>query len=348
MWESIIGGSPAVSRFASRIAFRRWPTSPTTTARSTRAASAARRRRSRSRSPSWSARAAEAMDRARRQLRLRRRRQRGHDARQPRGLPAPADRAADAARRRRARPLDRRCSAPRCRRRCCWRRSACRRSSTTEGELATARAAAALGLPMIASTASALHARGDRRGRRRRRRAGSSSTGPTTASSPRASSAAPRRPATARSSLTVDTFVPGWKPRDLQQAWLPFLKGMGIANYFQDPVFRAGAGEDAGGGRRRRHRPLPRRPGQPRAELGRPRLAARADLAADPGQGDPAPRRRPRGGASAASTASSSPTTAAARSTARSPRSTRCRRSPRRSATSWRSSSTAASAAAPT
>jgi isopentenyl diphosphate isomerase/L-lactate dehydrogenase-like FMN-dependent dehydrogenase len=40
--------------------------------------------------------------------------------------------------------------------------------------------------------------------------------------------------------LTVDTFVPGWKPRDLQQAWLPFLNGMGVANYFQDPVFRGG------------------------------------------------------------------------------------------------------------
>jgi len=39
--------------------------------------------------------------------------------------------------------------------------------------------------------------------------------------------------------VTVDTFVPGWKPRDLQQAWLPFLNQMGIANYFQDPVFRA-------------------------------------------------------------------------------------------------------------
>jgi isopentenyl diphosphate isomerase/L-lactate dehydrogenase-like FMN-dependent dehydrogenase len=38
--------------------------------------------------------------------------------------------------------------------------------------------------------------------------------------------------------LTVDTFIPGWKPRDLQQAWLPFLNGMGVANYFQDPVFR--------------------------------------------------------------------------------------------------------------
>ncbi len=39
--------------------------------------------------------------------------------------------------------------------------------------------------------------------------------------------------------VTVDTFIPGWKPRDLQQAWLPFLEGVGNANYLQDPVFRA-------------------------------------------------------------------------------------------------------------
>ena len=40
--------------------------------------------------------------------------------------------------------------------------------------------------------------------------------------------------------LTVDTFVHGWKPRDLERAWLPFLNGIGVANYFEDPVFRAG------------------------------------------------------------------------------------------------------------
>ncbi len=40
--------------------------------------------------------------------------------------------------------------------------------------------------------------------------------------------------------VTVDTFIPGWKPRDLQQAWLPFLNGTGVANYFEDPVFCAG------------------------------------------------------------------------------------------------------------
>ena len=108
-----------------------------------------------------------------------------------------------------------------------------------EGELATARAAAAVGVPMIASTASHFSleeiaaAGGD---------------------APRWFQLYwPNDPALARSLveraeragygaivLTVDTFIPGWKPRDLQQAWLPFLGGLGVANYFQDPVFRAG------------------------------------------------------------------------------------------------------------
>jgi L-lactate dehydrogenase (cytochrome) len=107
-----------------------------------------------------------------------------------------------------------------------------------DGELATARAAAALGLPMIASTASAftleeIAAAGD--------------------DAPRwfqlywpndralAASLVGRAEAAGYGAivLTVDTFVPGWKPRDLQQAWLPFLNGVGVANYFQDPVFRA-------------------------------------------------------------------------------------------------------------
>jgi lactate 2-monooxygenase len=107
-----------------------------------------------------------------------------------------------------------------------------------DGELATARAAASLGLPMIASTASAFTmeeiaaAGGD---------------------APRwfqlywpndralAKSFVERAEAAGYGAivLTVDTFVPGWKPRDLQQAWLPFLNGTGVANYFQDPVFRA-------------------------------------------------------------------------------------------------------------
>jgi L-lactate dehydrogenase (cytochrome) len=107
-----------------------------------------------------------------------------------------------------------------------------------EGELATARAAAAVGVPMIASTAShfALEEIAEAGG-----------------DGPRWFQLYwPNDPGLARSMveraeragyeaivLTVDTFIPGWKPRDLQQAWLPFLNGMGVANYFQDPVFRA-------------------------------------------------------------------------------------------------------------
>ncbi|MFL5872713.1 MAG: alpha-hydroxy-acid oxidizing protein [Solirubrobacterales bacterium] len=107
-----------------------------------------------------------------------------------------------------------------------------------DGELATARAAAAVGAPMIVSTAShfsleeVAEAGGD---------------------APRWFQLYwPNDPELARSMveraeragygaivLTVDTFIPGWKPRDLQQAWLPFLNGMGVANYFQDPAFRA-------------------------------------------------------------------------------------------------------------
>lgn len=39
--------------------------------------------------------------------------------------------------------------------------------------------------------------------------------------------------------LTLDTWILGWRPRDLQQGYLPFLKAQGVANYFSDPVFRA-------------------------------------------------------------------------------------------------------------
>lgn len=38
--------------------------------------------------------------------------------------------------------------------------------------------------------------------------------------------------------LTLDTTMLGWRPRDLDLASLPFLRGMGIAQYTSDPVFR--------------------------------------------------------------------------------------------------------------
>jgi L-lactate dehydrogenase (cytochrome) len=107
-----------------------------------------------------------------------------------------------------------------------------------DGEQATARAAASLGLPMIASTNSHFTLE---------EIAEAGGEGPRwfqlywPNDRDLAASFVGRAEAAGYSAivLTVDTFVPGWKPRDLQQAWLPFLNGMGVANYFQDPVFRA-------------------------------------------------------------------------------------------------------------
>lgn len=38
--------------------------------------------------------------------------------------------------------------------------------------------------------------------------------------------------------VTLDTHVLGWRPRDLALGYLPFSRGLGIAQYTSDPVFR--------------------------------------------------------------------------------------------------------------
>ncbi|HEV2132536.1 MAG TPA: lactate 2-monooxygenase [Longimicrobiaceae bacterium] len=38
--------------------------------------------------------------------------------------------------------------------------------------------------------------------------------------------------------LTLDTTLLGWRPRDLDLGYLPFLHGRGIAQYANDPIFR--------------------------------------------------------------------------------------------------------------
>lgn len=40
--------------------------------------------------------------------------------------------------------------------------------------------------------------------------------------------------------VTLDTWVTGWRPRDLSTSNFPQLRGNCLANYFTDPVFRAG------------------------------------------------------------------------------------------------------------
>ena len=37
--------------------------------------------------------------------------------------------------------------------------------------------------------------------------------------------------------VTLDTKLMGWREKDLQTAYLPFLEGKGLANYITDPVF---------------------------------------------------------------------------------------------------------------
>ncbi|HEY7150867.1 MAG TPA: lactate 2-monooxygenase [Solirubrobacterales bacterium] len=107
-----------------------------------------------------------------------------------------------------------------------------------EGELATARAAANLGVTLIVSTAAAhtLEEIAEAGGEAPRWYQLYWPNDPEIAES------MVRRAETAGYGaivVTLDTFIPGWKPRDLQEAWLPFLEGVGNANFLQDPVFRA-------------------------------------------------------------------------------------------------------------
>ena len=48
--------------------------------------------------------------------------------------------------------------------------------------------------------------------------------------------------------VTLDTTLLGWRPRDLDRAYLPFLRGKGIAQYTSDPVFNRLLDEDGDAG----------------------------------------------------------------------------------------------------
>jgi isopentenyl diphosphate isomerase/L-lactate dehydrogenase-like FMN-dependent dehydrogenase len=108
-----------------------------------------------------------------------------------------------------------------------------------EGELAVSRAAGELGVPMVASTASSYTME--------------EITEAGGAGAPRwyqlywpksddlAASFVRRAEAAGYGAIvvTLDTPLLAWRPRDLQGAYLPFLKSIGIANYLADPVFRS-------------------------------------------------------------------------------------------------------------
>ena len=107
-----------------------------------------------------------------------------------------------------------------------------------EGELATARAAAALGVPMVLSTASSntiedvAAANGD--GARWYQLYWPNDNEVTISILARAKAAG-----FSTLVLTLDTWTLAWRPNDLDQSYLPFIRGIGTAIPFSDPAFRA-------------------------------------------------------------------------------------------------------------
>jgi lactate 2-monooxygenase len=108
-----------------------------------------------------------------------------------------------------------------------------------EAEVATARAASAAGIPFILSTASS---------KTLEEVAGASgNTAPRWfqlywGRNPELTASFLTRAEQAGYSaivVTLDTSLLSWRERDMQNAYLPFLLGEGLANYFSDPVFRA-------------------------------------------------------------------------------------------------------------
>lgn len=118
-----------------------------------------------------------------------------------------------------------------------------------DGEEAVARAAGALGVPMVASTAASATiedvaaANGD--GQRWYQLYWPKDRGVAASLLSRA-----RAAGFSVLVLTMDTRMLAWRPRDLDQAYLPFLRGIGVQNYLSDPVFAAGlaqpVADDAG------------------------------------------------------------------------------------------------------
>jgi lactate 2-monooxygenase len=108
-----------------------------------------------------------------------------------------------------------------------------------DGELAVARAAAELGVPMVLSTASShtieevAEASGD--AARWYQLYWPTEDAVTVSILERARAAGHRVLV-----VTLDTWTLGWRPHDLDLSYLPFLRGVGTAIPFSDPAFRAG------------------------------------------------------------------------------------------------------------
>lgn len=107
-----------------------------------------------------------------------------------------------------------------------------------DAELATARAAASLGLPFVLSTVCS---------RTMEQIADAAGTGQRWfqlywGKNPELTASMLARAERAGYSalvVTLDTSMLGWRERDLERGYLPFLFAEGVANYFTDPVFRS-------------------------------------------------------------------------------------------------------------
>ncbi len=115
-----------------------------------------------------------------------------------------------------------------------------------DGELAVARVAAALGVPMILSTAASYSieevAEANGAGSRWYQLYWPKDRDV-------AASLLDRAKAAGFSVLmvTLDTRMLGWRPHDLDAGYLPFLRGIGIQNYLSDPAFLAGLPDPGAG-----------------------------------------------------------------------------------------------------
>ena len=107
-----------------------------------------------------------------------------------------------------------------------------------QGDIATARAAGLTGVPMVASTLSAAPLEDVAK-------ALGGGTGFFQLYTPRDTALAESLVRRAEAAgfkaivVTLDTWLTGWRPRDLNDANFPQLRGHALANYFSDPRFRA-------------------------------------------------------------------------------------------------------------
>jgi lactate 2-monooxygenase len=107
----------------------------------------------------------------------------------------------------------------------------------SDGDLASARAASALGVPFVLSTLSSFSieevAQASGAGPRWFQLYWGRDAGITTSMVRRAEAAG-----YSALVVTLDTQMLSWRERDLENRYLPFMLGKGIANFFSDPVFR--------------------------------------------------------------------------------------------------------------